>query len=133
MSAQSRSVSRIVPGTLIAAIAWMACYFGCRFVLDNTALPEWARVSVALVPVLPFIAVLACVISDVRGMDELHRRVHLEALAFAFPAGVTVLMVLGLLQLVLEFHPQRFNFRDAWPILCMLYFVGLAWSWRRYK
>ena len=133
MSAQSRSASRSIPGTLIAGIAWVACYFGCRYVLDTVTLPEWARITVALVPVLPFIAVLACVISDVRGMDELQRRVHLEALAFAFPAGVTVLMVLGLLQLVLEFHPQRFNFRDAWPILCMLYFVGLAWSWRRYK
>jgi hypothetical protein len=72
-------------------------------------------------------------IRNVRSMDELHRRVHLEALAFAFPAGIALLMVLGLLQLVIEFHPQRLNFRDAWPMLVFLYFAGLAWSWRRYR
>lgn len=133
MSEQVRPASRSIPSSLIAGISWIVVYFGCRYVLDAVTLPDWARIVVALSPVIPFVIVVACVRADMRSMDELHRRVHLEALSFAFPAGVTLLMVLGLLQLVIEFHPQRFNFRDAWPMLCTLYFIGLAWSWRRYK
>lgn len=125
--------SRSKPGLLIAGLAWIIIYFGCRFVLDRGALPDWARIVVALSPIVPFVIFLVIAIANARSMDELHKRVHLEALAFAFPAAVVVLMVLGLLQLVIEFHPQRFNFRDAWPILCGLYFAGLAWSWRRYS
>lgn len=126
------SESRSKPVTLVVGLAWIIIYFGCRLVLDRVALPDWARLVVALSPIIPFTLFLAFVIANVRSMDELHRRVHLEALAFAFPAGVLVLMVLGLLQLVIPFDPQRFNFRDAWPVLCILYLVALSWSWRRY-
>lgn len=119
--------------TLAAFIAWIVVYFACRWALDRAALPEWARVVVALSPIVPFVVFLVLVIANVRSMDELHRRVHLEALAFAFPASVVVFMVLGLLQLVISFNQQRFNFRDAWPILWLLYLVGVAFSWRRYQ
>lgn len=119
--------------TLAAFFAWIVVYFGCRWVLDNVALPEWARIVVALAPIVPFIIFVVLVVSNVRSMDELHRRVHLEALAFALPASVVVLMVLGLLQLVIPFNQQRFNFRDAWGILWLLYLVGVAFTWRRYS
>lgn len=127
------SIARSKGVLLAAGIAWLIVYFGCRFILDRVALPDGVRIAVALLPAIPFIIFLVCAIANVRSMDELHRRVHLEALAFAFPVGVFVLMILGLLQLVIHFHPQRFNFRDAWPILCLLYFIGLALSWRRYS
>ena len=119
--------------TLSAFIAWIVVYFACRWVLDHVALPEWARILVALSPIVPFVIFLVLVVANVRSMDELHRRVHLEALAFAFPASVVVLMVLGLLQLVIPFDQERFNFRDAWPILWLLYLVGVSFTWRRYS
>jgi hypothetical protein len=116
------SESRSKSALLAAGLAWVFVYFGCRLILDRVALPDWARIVVALSPIVPFAFFLGYAIANV-----------LEALAFAFPAGVVVLMVLGLLQLVFTFHPQRFNFRDAWPILLVLYFLGLAWNWRRYS
>ncbi len=119
--------------TLAAFIAWIVVYFACRWVLDHTSLPDWARIVIALSPIVPFVVFLLLVIASVRSMDELHRRVHLEALAFAFPASVVVLMVLGLLQLVIPFNQQRFNFRDAWPILWLLYLGGVSFTWRRYS
>jgi ABC-type multidrug transport system permease subunit len=133
MTDHSHSAARTFPATLVAGLAWLLCYMACRYVLDSVTLPDWARIAVALFPAVPFIAFLVSMIGTVRSMDELHRRVHLEALAFAFPAGIALLMILGLLQLVIEFHPQRFNFRDAWSLLIVLYFGGLGWSWRRYK
>ncbi len=119
--------------TLAAFVLWLVAYFACRWVLDHVELPVWARLIVALSPIVPFVIFLVLVISNVRSMDELHRRVHLEALAFAFPVSVVVIMVLGLLQLVIPFNQQRFNFRDVWGILWLLYLIGVSFTWRRYS
>ncbi len=76
---------------------------------------------------------LPWVIATFWSMDELHRRVQFEALAFAFPAAIVLLMLLGLLQLAIPLPPHLFDFRNIWPILPMLYFAGLALAWRRYR
>jgi len=76
---------------------------------------------------------LPWVIATFWSMDELHRRVQFEALAFAFPAAIVLLMLLGLLQLAIPLPPHPFDFRNIWPILPMLYFAGLALAWRRYR
>lgn len=133
MNATSVSVWRTRGFALVTAGVWVLVYFGARIVLERYDLPTAGRIGVAVSPVIPFIGFLACVIAHVRGADELHRRVNLEALAIAFPAAIVLLMVLGLLQLAIPLGPPRFHLRDLWPTLPLLYFASLAIAWRRYQ
>jgi hypothetical protein len=115
-------------------ILWLVTYLACRLVLDRYQLATPARVAVALLPAVPFVGFLVCVIAGIRATsDELARRVHLESLAIAFPAAIVLLMVLGLLQLAVPLTSPRFNLRDIWPLMVVIYFAALAFTWRRYS
>jgi hypothetical protein len=76
---------------------------------------------------------LVFVASQIRNLDELHRRVHLEALAVAFPLAILLLMTLGLLEQAIGLPPEYWNYRQVWYYLPFFYCVGLVIAWRRYK
>jgi hypothetical protein len=121
------------PGWLLATV-WVITFLGARFVLDRDLdLPTWAKVGAALAPVIPTALFLRAVVLGVRDLDELHRRVHLEALVVAYPVTMLFLMTLGLLDLAIELPPEDWGYRHVWPYLVIFYIVGLAISWRRYK
>jgi hypothetical protein len=95
--------------------------------------PTWLRVAAALLPVVPTALFLWVFIAGIRSMDELQRRVHLEALVIAFPLAVLLLMTLGLLQLAITLPIEDWSYRHVWVYLPMFYFLGLAIAWRRYQ
>ncbi len=105
-----------------------------RVLLDDAlALPTWVRIFAALLPVVPTILMLRVIVASLRELDELHRKVHLEALAVAYPLAILLLVTLGFLQLAVELPAADWSFRHIWPMLICFYFVGLAISWRRYR
>lgn len=116
-----------------AAVLWTLVYFLARWLLDNRQLQDGLRVVAALTPIVPFAIFLVLMLAGIRQMDELHRRVHLEALAIAFPLTMLLLMLLGLLQLVIPLSPEDWSYRHVWQFLPLLYFLGLAFTWRRYQ
>jgi hypothetical protein len=65
-------------------------------------------------------------------MDELERRIQLEALAIAFPIGSLLLMTLGLLQRVVTLSMEDWSYRHVWGFFPILYLFGLTISRRRY-
>jgi uncharacterized membrane protein YhdT len=115
------------------AAAWIVAYFGCRMALRASDLPDWARVAIAVSPIIPFAVFLWLMICNLRGLDEMQRQVHLESLAIAFPLSMLLLMLIGLLQIALPDNSARYQLRDIWPMLPVLYFASLAWTWRRYS
>lgn len=119
--------------TIASAAVWVVGYFGCRMALKAFELPDWARIIIALAPIIPFAIFLWLMICNMRALDEMQRRVHLESLAIAFPLAVLLLMLLGLLQIAIPSNPNRFLIRDIWPMLPILYFGALARTWRRYS
>lgn len=120
-------------GVVVAAI-WIATYFAARFVLDQGfAAPKGVKVAAALAPVAPTALLLWFVVSAIRGLDELHRKVHLEALAIAFPLSILMLVTLGFLQLAIELPVENFSYRHVWAFMPMIYFGSLAFAWRRYQ
>lgn len=117
---------------VIIALAWFASYVGARWGLEIVERGSTAAVLLALMPVVPFVAVLWFVIGGIRGTDELERRIHLEALAVAFPLTVLLLMVLGLLDLAVELNPADWSYRHIWPFTVLFWVAGLALARRRY-
>jgi len=121
-------------GIVVTAV-WLLSFLIARAALDKelNLQPAALRVAAALLPVLPTAAFLWVVVSALRGLDELHRRVHLEALAFAYPLAILLLVTLGFLELAIDLPPEDWSYRHVWPFLPLFYFAGLALAWRRYR
>lgn len=85
---------------------------------------------VAVMPVVPMLMVPRAVIRSFAAMDELQRRIQLEALAFAA-------MMLSLLTLTCGFLENaglpRLSWIWIWPLLGILWRIGLSVAKRRYQ
>ncbi len=125
--AQSREIP-ILPTAL-----WIGSYLGAMLLLKYAALPASLKIAVAIVPVIPFVFFIRRFLVHLRNLDELQRRVHFEALAYAFPITILLLMTLGLLERANIIAAEKWSYEEVWLYLPLFYLVGLAISWRRYR
>ena len=128
--------TRRIYGTrlLIRGLLWLSVYLlahGLLEMLDRQNAP--LRVAIALLPMLFFGWYLWTWMKGVSEMDELERRIELEALGFAFPATLVILMTIGLLDLAVRIDPWIASFHRIWLILPVLYYAGLWRAKRRYQ
>ena len=112
--------------------AWLATYAISRWGAEVMERGSPELVALSLLPVLPFAFLVRAVVGGIRGSDELERRVHLEALAVAFPLTILLLMVLGLLELATDLNPADWSYRHLWPVAVLFWLVGLVLARRRY-
>ena len=118
---------------IVAGIMWFGTYFLARALLKGSDLDTWQRVSIALLPV-PFFAVfLWRVLTGVRSLDELERRIHLEALAVCYPLTLLFVMILGLMQRAVALEFEDWSYLHVWPYLILFYIAGLVVATRRYR
>jgi hypothetical protein len=118
---------------ILSALTWVLVYLFTRRLLDSGQLAEGLRIVVALAPLLPFAFFLTFLLAGIRSMDELQRRIQLEALAVAFPLAILFFMLLGLLELAIPLSPDDWSYRHTWSYLPLFYFIGLAIASRRYQ
>ena len=123
-------VSRTYPR--LALYTWGALYFGARALVDVTDVPT-ARVLISLAPLPAFLWFLRDFIRGLRGLDELERRIQLEALAVAFPLTMVLMMTLGLVQVAVPLSLDDWSYRHLWPLMFVFYLVGLTLARRRYQ
>lgn len=133
-SAEALEQTKRIYGTtlLTRGVLWMVTYAvsrGLLEVVDGQAL----RVAVALLPTPVFAWFLWTWVRGVARMDELERRIELEALAFAFPVSIIFFATLGLLDVALTLDPNDFSLRNVWLMMPMLYYIGLWRAQRRYR
>ena len=117
------------PGPWVAA--WFVTWIAARAVLESGA-PTWVRVVAALAPTPVAAIALLAILRGARDLDELEKRIQLEALAFAFVLAVLFLMTLGLLELAVTLNRDDWSYRHVWAMLPLLYFGGLVLARRRY-
>lgn len=127
---QSKELSGGVAFTVF--LAWFLSYVAARAGLE-AADATWLRVALAILPIPFFIGVIWVAFRAIGSGDELFRRIHLEALAFAFPVVVTLLMVLGLFELAIGLNRDDWSYRHVWPIAVIAYYGGWALAVRKYK
>jgi hypothetical protein len=108
-------------------------YLAARLLLELPTLSWWSRFLIALAPTPLFAWVLWTIARGVAAMDELQRRIQLEALAFAFPVTLLLVMTLGLLEIAIGLNPNDWSYRHVWPMLFVLYLAGLGRAKRRYE
>jgi hypothetical protein len=95
---------------------------------DAEHLPH--RHWLVLLPVLPLIYMSAVIVRHLSDLDEMWRKIVTEALAFsAIATGFTCFSYLFLRDMgAAEFHAEW-----AFYLMWGYYFIGLFFSWRRYK
>ena len=113
--------------------SWFAAWIGARAVLESPSIPTWARIAAALAPVPLAAAALLTIVRGARELDELERRIQLEALATAFVLAVLLIMTLGLMELAVTLNRDDWSYRHVWAMLPMLYLAGMVFARRRYS
>ena len=118
----------------VTTVLFAASYAAAMAVLKTVEMPTaGARIAVALLPFPFFVAFLIAEIRLLRRVDELERKIQLEALAVAFPAAMLMMMALGLLERAVVLNPADWSYRHTWFFLPFFYFVGLGVARRRYR
>ena len=118
---------------LIRGLLWASVYLLARGLLELTIASAAARVAIALLPAPFFVYYLWTWMKGVGEMDELERRIELEALGFAFPAAIVVLMTIGLVDLAITLSPDDWSLHHVWLMLPLFYYAGLWRAKRRYQ
>ncbi len=132
MSEDTKSTRKVHWITPAVGALWILLYFGARMLLKDSTAPTGVRVAIALAPIPAFAAFLWLVIKGVRSADEFERRIHLEALAVAYPLAMLLLMVLALLQRAIELKFEDWSYAHVWYYLPVFYLFGLWLARRRY-
>lgn len=132
MTAQQGSIWR--SGVFIWGLTWFLSYVGVRALVDHpgSTSTTWL-VIIVLVPVIPAALFLFYFITGMKELDELQRRIQLEALAFAYPLALLMLITLGLLEFVVQLNPDDWSYRHVWHYLVLFYLMGIVMAKRRYE
>lgn len=88
------------------------------------------RTAVALLPVVPMVAVATVIVRHVRQLDELARKVHLEGLAVGFVGTALVTFSYGFLETA---GFPRLSMFMVWSLMGPLWAIGSFFAWRRYR
>jgi hypothetical protein len=121
------------PRLLISALTFALAYIGAVAAQELFELKPLAGVAVSLLPAAGLLFFILEEVKLIRSLDELQRRIQLEALAIGFPLAMLILMTMGFLQRVDLLPHALSTIRDVWCLLPLSYFFGLLFAHRRYR
>lgn len=134
--ARSRACNRVAAGLLwLAAAAFI--YLISLWLLKHH--PDWsptARIAVTLAPLLPGIFYLRALLKSFWQMDELQRRIQIEALGFALAGTVIVLTTVNVFAaegVALVNYPRGVGIGGVYLTTFLLWSVGVSISTFRYR
>jgi hypothetical protein len=96
-------------------------------------MPLPLRAVVAVLPLLPSLGYVFCVVRMFRRADELQRRIQLESLGFAFPATAILVMAIDLLEQAKIVPGIRWGWSGLVTAMCLFWIAGWAMASRRYR
>jgi len=117
---------------ILSALIWGASFIAARLMLELSDLGLGSRLVLAFGPTLPFIGLLIGAVGMARDLDEMERRIQVEALAFGFGMSLLLIATLALAQRAGFAKYEDFSYAHLLPMLLVLYLGGLTWARRRY-
>ena len=118
---------------LVEFIAILLLYVACVVISSASvrAMPDGAaKIALALLPVIPMIAIAVSIIRRLNSMDELGRKIQLEALAVAFVCTALTTFSYGFLETA---GLPRLSAFMVWPIMGGVWCVATIIGTRRYQ
>lgn len=106
---------------LTAMIAYAVVLVVSSALLQNSPSDAWWRIPLALTPIIPIFFALRAFLRFFHRIDELQKRIQLEALALSFGVTCVVAFSYGLLQ-----YAGFPTLNWTWVPACMLVFWGIG-------
>jgi hypothetical protein len=125
----TRHYVRELGGALLAYVLLLVGSIWLLGTLAGGPMGPW-RMVVALAPLLPGLLVVRAVVRQLDRLDELQRRVQLEALAFGFAATAVLTLGYGFLE---RAGLPRLSWILVWPLMAGLWLLGQLLATRRYR
>ena len=125
-------VQRSAGGRLVAGIgALIGSVVLVSWLLETREMSGAVRLGLALVPVAAHVFCLVFCLKLMREVDELQRRIHLEALVIAFLSSLVTVFACEYLRKA-GFISQ---FKPDYILMAMLVYWGIGFfvAWRRYQ
>ena len=116
---------------LVIALGAALLVMAAALVARNFERGSAARIAIALVQAVATAVAVVLPVRSVRRLDEMQQRIQLEALAFAF-AGTGVLTT-GYGFLVNAGLPDIEWGALVWPLMAVLWAIGMAFASRRFR
>ena len=91
-----------------------------------------ARIAIALLQGGATAVAIIVPVRSIRGLDEMFQKIQLEALAFAF-AGTGVLTTAYGFLVSAGLPERRWSWALVWPLMAVLWAIGMVVSSRRYR
>ena len=114
-----------------AAALMIAGMFAADAGLEAFELSTAGRLAFGLLPVVPSAYLIWAMARWIRSLDELQRKIQMDALALAYTIAILVAVTLNFLHKA-GFHPPL-GWEDGWAILVFLYAGASAITARRYQ
>jgi uncharacterized protein YacL len=125
------NASKLYTRQFISAMLAYAILLIVAVVLVERVSSTPLRVLLALLPVVPTMLGLFAFIRFLNQMDELQQRIQLSAIAFASGATAMLTFAYGLLESLADFSHIPWTF--VFPLMVLLWGLGLAVAARRYQ
>jgi hypothetical protein len=117
----------------VYATLWLLSYVGCLWAIKTLILEKEVGIMLTFLPIATFILFIYKFYRSLFFDDEVHIKIHLEAIAIGFVCGMVLLMALGLLELVIPLKKEDWAYRNLIPYFTIFYFIGLFISKRKYN
>jgi hypothetical protein len=116
---------------LVAVIAMILSVIVVSWLLKSLELGSALRLALVLAPVTAWIFALIAYFRLIQRLDELQKRIHLEALAFAFSGLAVAIIACEYLRkagFITALKPDY-----VLMMMMVLWPIGFVIAWRRYK
>ena len=112
----------------VAMLTYLVVIYPITVAVGHTSGP-W-KIVLALTPLIPIVAIFVFAVQMIRGIDELERQIHIEALAIA--AGVTAMLAVtyGFLEVA---HMPRPSAWFTYGIVMLSWAIATPFVSRKYK
>lgn len=94
--------------------------------IDNRA----ASIAISLAPMIPALLLCVSIVGIIRRLDEMQRRLQLEAFAFGFAGTALATFSYGFLE---NAGFPRLSAFTVWPVMCGLGLAGVLLGYLRYR
>lgn len=116
------------------SLLWAIVYMVCVEAVKNFHPSRTAGILLSFIPTIAFVLFIYNFIKKISSMDEVERRIQLEATVWAFSLGLLLLMTLGLLDLVITLKKEDWGYISCIiPCFFAFYFIGILISRRKYS